>query len=117
MTGEVGERDLATQHSLAIGRMSPFESSQNYFPLYKKPPIYPKSALRQRNEGSVVIQYAVDERGFVRNPTVRRVEGGKVFEQPALDALKTFRYAPRFVDGKAVAVNGVQNKFNFWINE
>ena len=33
---ELGESELATQHSLAIGRMIPFESNQSYFPKYKK---------------------------------------------------------------------------------
>ena len=114
---ELGEGDLATQHSLAIGRMTPFESTQEYFPLYKKPAVYPKSALHQRNEGYVVVQFTVDENGFVREPRVIRVEGDKAFERPALDAVKTFRYAPRFVDGEAVAVKGVQNKITFSINK
>jgi TonB family protein len=110
---ELGESELASQHSLAIGRMTPFESTQSYFPIYKKNPIYPKSALRQGKEGYVVVEFTVDEKGFVRDPHVIAIEGGQVFEQPALDAVKTFRYAPRFIDGQPVAVEGVQNKLYF----
>jgi TonB family protein len=112
---ELGDSESATQHSLAIGRMTPFESSQNYFPIYKRPPVYPPSALRLRKEGYVIVQYVVDKNGFVRNPRVIKVQGDKDFERPALDAVKKFRYAPRFIDGQAVAVKGVQNKFNFAI--
>ena len=96
--------------------MTPFESNQSYFPIYKKPPIYPKSALRQRKEGYVVVEFTVDEKGMVRDPRVVVNEGGKTFEQPSLDAVMTFRYAPRFINGQAVVVKGVQNKLNFSIN-
>lgn len=114
---ELGESKLATQHSLAIGRMTPFDSSQNYFPIYKQPPVYPKSALRARIEGYVVLQYDVDENGFVRDPRLVKLEGDKNFEQVSFDAVQTFRYAPRFIDGQAVVVKGVQNKFNFSIKK
>lgn len=114
---ELGESELASQHSLAIGQMTPFESTQSYFPIYKKNPIYPTSALRQGKEGYVIVEYTVDEKGLVRDPRVVVTEGDKAFEQPALDAVKTFRYAPRFIDGRPVAVEGVQNKLYFSIQK
>jgi TonB family protein len=112
---ELGDRESATKHSLAIGRMTPFESTQSYFPIYKKAPVYPKSALRRGKEGYVILEFDVDENGFIREPRVIATKGGKIFEQPSLDVVKTFRYAPRFIDGQAVVVNGVQNKLTFSI--
>ena len=114
---ELGKSELATRHCLAIGRMTPFESSQEYFPIYKKVPEYPLSALVRKNEGYVIVQYAVAENGFVRNPKVTKTEGDKDFEGPALEAAKEFRYAPRFIDGQPVVVKKVQNKFSFTITD
>jgi TonB family protein len=114
---ELGKSELATQHCLTIGRMTPFKSNQDYFPVYKKVPSYPRSALAQHKEGFVVVEYEVDENGFVRNPEVIETQGGKKFEGPALDAAMKFRYAPRFVDGQSVSVKGVQNKFTFSITD
>lgn len=112
---ELGDRESATKHSLAIGRMTPFESTQSYFPIYKKAPVYPKSALRSGKGGYVVLEFDVDENGFVRKPRVIATKGGKIFEQPSLDVVMTFRYAPRFIDGQAVVVKGVQNRLDFSI--
>ena len=112
---ELGESDLATEHCLAIGRMTPFESAQDYFPLYKQPPAYPRSALRRGVEGYVILEYSVDENGFVREPKIVKHQGHPDFEVAAFSAVRKFRYAPRFVDGKPVMVKGVQNKFTFTI--
>ena len=59
------------------------------------------------------MEFTVDEMGFVRKPTVVDSKGGKVFHRPALEAAKEFRYAPRFVDGKAVPVPEVRNRIVF----
>lgn len=114
---ELGESELASHHSLAIGRMTPFESNQSYFPIYKKSAVYPKSALRQGKEGYVIVEFTVDEKGLVRDPRVVVTKGNKAFEQPSLDAVKTFRYAPRFIDGQPVVVEGVRNKLTFSISK
>ena len=53
--------------------------------------------------------------GFVRNPKVVASEGGPNFEAAALEAVEKFRYAPRFVDGEAVAVPAVLNRVVFEI--
>ena len=40
-------------------------------------------------------------------------EGSRAFEASALAASKTFRYAPRFVDGEAVKTTKVRTTFTF----
>jgi TonB family protein len=114
---EMGDSESATFHSLAIGRMTPFESAQEYFPLYKRPPVYPRAALRERQEAAVVVEFTVDEKGFVKDPIVVWSNGPKIFDQPSLDAVIKFRYAPRFIDGKPVSVKRVQNKLTYSINQ
>ena len=122
---KLGERDLATKHCLAIGRTTPWTGTADYQPLFKRPPAYPRNALSKRKEGHVLVQFTVDEMGFVRNPAVVasflgasardpvKNELTDAFEAAALEAVTGFRYAPRFVDGKAVAVDNVHNMFVF----
>ena len=107
------ERDMATKHCLAIGKMTPFTSTQDYLPLVKKAPMYPRSANQKGQEGYVTLEYDVDESGFVINPKVVDSAGPKSFEQASIKAAKEFRYAPSFKDGKPVLTEGVQNRFTF----
>jgi protein TonB len=53
--------------------------------------------------------------GFVRNPRLIENTGHRDFEKASIEAALEFRYAPRFVDGKPVTVEGVQNRFTFEI--
>ncbi len=109
------EQDLATKHCLAIGRMTPITSVQDYQPLVKISPKYPASALRKNQEGYVTLEYEVDDSGFVRNPEVVALSGPESFVDVAIKAAEKFRYAPGFKDGKAIATAGVRNRFVFKI--
>ena len=109
----LGQSEEATRHCLAIGRMTPFQSTQDYFPIYKKPPVYPLKALNRNAEGYAIVKFTVDESGIVRNPELVETEGHKEFGKAALAAAEKFRYAPRFRDGSPVKVENVQNRVNF----
>lgn len=121
----LGESDRATEHCLAIGQTVPWMGTADYQPLFRRTPTYPRSALTRNAEGFVLLEFAVDEMGFVREPKVveSRVDkdvGGvtesaiaRAFGDAAIDAAKRFRYAPKFVDGEPVAVEGVRNRFVF----
>ena len=114
---ELGDSDRATEHCLAIGRITPWTGTAEYQPLFKRPPTYPRSALVRSTEGHVVLEFTVDEMGFVRDPQVveSRTVGtrsgvAREFEHAAIEAARKFRYAPKFVDGQAVAVERVRNR-------
>ena len=109
----LGQSDRATEHCLAIGRAKPWTGNDDYQPLFKRPPEYPPGALSSGRGGMVLMDFTVDEMGFVRDPKIVDSKGGKVFHQPAVEAAKGFRYAPRFVDGKAVAVPDVRQRIIF----
>lgn len=110
---ELGDREGATQHCLAVAEMTPYGENQDFQPLYKPDPEYPVFALGQGRSGWVMVEYEVDDKGFVRNPRIVGSNGDKAFHQPSLNAVNKFRYAPRFEEGKAVTVLGVRNKFKF----
>lgn len=107
----MGERDLATEHCLVIGRVRQDEDS-DYVPVYKPQPIYPRAALQRRQSGEVVVEFMVDAAGIVVDPAIVS-SSSEVFDQAALEAVNKFRYAPRFENGQPVATEGVQNKVMF----
>ncbi|QQX79131.1 energy transducer TonB [Shewanella sp. KX20019] len=98
-----GESEKSTQHCIAIGSMKPWNAQQEQTPLFRKEPMYPMSYLQRRKEGWSQISFTVNEMGFVVNPVILASKGGSGFNKASLEALKKWRYAPKFVDGKAVA--------------
>jgi protein TonB len=90
----------------------------DYLPIVKVAPIYPQRALSRGVEGYCVVQYVVTKNGTIRDPFV--VEGqcsSSLFEQASIQAAYKFKYKPRVIDGQAVEVPGVQNKFTYEIQE
>ncbi|MEC4726428.1 energy transducer TonB [Shewanella sp. D64] len=98
-----GESSKSTQHCIAIGGMRPWLGDQEQVPLYRHHPNYPKSYIRNGKEGWVQLSFIIDESGFVDEPKIIDSKGGSRFETESLKVIKKWRYAPKFVDGKAVA--------------
>lgn len=113
---KMGKRESATKHCLAIGRMTPAGDNQNYQPLFKEAPQYPREAALVGSTGYVIVRYDVDDMGFVRNPEITENTGHESLKKASLEAAKKFRYAPRFVDGKPVTTSGVRNRFNYTLD-
>jgi TonB family protein len=65
-------------------------------------PVYPLAAKETGIYGDVVIQTTVDQKGNVVNAKV--VSGPVMLRQPALDALKRWRYAPSTLNGQPISV-------------
>ena len=109
-----GKSDLATEHCVAIGRLSKLRGDQDYEPLFRMAPTYPRAMLSQRAEGFVDIAFTVDESGFTRDlEVVKTGRGDRGFEKAAIEAVERFRYAPRFEDGEAVSVDNVKTRISF----
>jgi TonB family protein len=113
----LGRSDAATKHCLAIGANMPEVHEKGFQPLFQRPPVYPEPALRARREGYVLVRFDVDARGFVRNLEAVEVEGDKAFVQPALAAARRYRFAPRFVNGKATVAEDVQVRVSFRLQD
>ena len=121
----LGDSDRATEHCLAIGKTVPWTGTADYQPLFKEAPVVPRGAIiRNAAKVFVVLEFTVDEMGFVLDPVVVKSNPGtpavgtrsefiRSFHAAAIDAAKEFRYAPRFVDGQPVAVEGVRNRIVF----
>ena len=90
----------------------------DYLPIVKVAPIYPQRALVRGIEGYCVVQYTVTRQGTIRDPFVIEDQcTNSMFHRPSLQAALKFKYKPRVIDGQAVEVPSVQNKFTYVIEE
>jgi protein TonB len=90
----------------------------DYLPIVKVAPIYPQRALSRGIEGFCVVQYTVTRNGTIRDPVViENMCTSSLFQNASLQAAHKFKYKPRVIDGQAVEVPGVQNKFTYEITE
>lgn len=75
-------------------------------------PIYPERARERGIEGYVIIEFTVTSAGTTED--VQVVESSHpLLEAAAIKAARKGRYRPRIVDGQAVAVHGMRNRFTF----
>ena len=90
----------------------------DYLPIVKVAPIYPQRALSRGVEGFCVVQYTVTKNGTIRDPFVIEDQcSSSLFHRASIQAALKFKYKPRVVDGQAIEVPGVRNKFTFEIKE
>jgi len=90
----------------------------DYLPIVKVAPIYPQRALTRGVEGFCVVEYTVTSLGMTRDPFVVADQcTSSLFHRASLQASLKFKYKPRIIDGEAVEVRGVQNKFTYEITE
>lgn len=111
-----------------------FSSDGDYLPIVKVAPMYPTQAEMEGLEGWVVLQFTVNREGRVVDAQVvdncaHATEAGhqpnqecsdepnSVFDQAALNAARKFKYKPKIVDGRAVAVPHVRHKFVFILRD
>jgi len=90
----------------------------DYLPIVKVAPIYPNRALTRGIEGYCVVQYTVTSMGTTKDPVIVESQcTSSLFHRASLNAAMKFKYKPRIMDGEAVEVPGVQNKFTYEITE
>jgi TonB family protein len=70
--------------------------------VYKVDPVYPDAARRAGMQGLVVLDAVIAPDGTVKN--LRPVAGTEVLAKSALDAVKSWRYSPYRVEGRAVEI-------------
>ena len=87
-----------------------------YLPIVKVAPIYPRRAQTRGITGYCIVTYTVTTTGAIRDPYVENEPDCSpkgIFERASLKAALKFKYKPRVVDGQAIEVAGVQNKFTY----
>ncbi|MDE0659066.1 MAG: TonB family protein [Gammaproteobacteria bacterium] len=91
----------------------PVIETDEFLPLIKVAPTYPRYALERNLQGHVLLEFAVTTTGAVRDPVVLEAEPPGVFDRAAVTAVSRFRYKPKVVQGEAVEVTGVRNRVIF----
>lgn len=87
-----------------------------YLPMNKIQPDYPRRALSRGIQGYCTVEYTVTKTGATRN--VKVVDCPKsIFARNSIKAAERFKYKPRIVDGEAVPVAGVRNKFTYRLED
>ncbi len=84
-----------------------------YLPIVKVAPIYPRRAMSRGVQGHCIVEYTVTRTGATRDPFPVDCQPQGYFEQASVAAALKFKYKPRVIDGDAVDVPGVQNKFTY----
>lgn len=84
-----------------------------YLPIVKVAPIYPRRAQTRGITGYCIVEYTVTTSGAIRDPVAVDCQPAGVFDKASVKAALKFKYKPRVVDGEAIEVPGVQNKFTY----
>ena len=88
-----------------------------YLPIVKVAPIYPRRAQTRGITGYCIVEYTVTTSGAFRDPQPLDCQPSGVFESASVKAALKFKYRPRVVDGEAIEVAGVQNKFTYELEQ
>jgi protein TonB len=103
--------------SVDIGGIGIGTGDGEYLPIVKVAPAYPVKAAVQGTEGSCMVEYTVTSTGATRDVTIVRENCLKVFAKASVAADKKFKYKPRIIDGEAIEVPHVRNRFDFTLEK
>ncbi|MGC9421570.1 MULTISPECIES: energy transducer TonB [unclassified Vibrio] len=90
-----------------------FGANQQALPLYRVEPNYPARALKRNIEGYVVLRFTIDETGRPTEIQVVDANPRRMFEREAMQALRSWKYQPKLLDGTAVTQPGQTVKLEF----
>lgn len=79
------------------------EKTEPPVPVRTVPPEVPSSFSRSGAVGLVTLNFLVDDKGNVQEPTVVKSSHAEL-EEPALKAIKKWRFKPAKKDGEAVSI-------------
>lgn len=84
-----------------------------YLPIVKVAPMYPRRANSRGIEGYCTIEYTVTKNGSIKDPVAIDCQPKGYFERASIKAALKFKYKPRVIDGEAIDVLGVANRFTY----
>ena len=105
------------QVDISINTTGMSSGDGEYLPIVKVAPIYPRRAQTRGITGYCIVEYVVTTSGAIRDPVAVDCQPEGVFEKASVKASLKFKYKPRVVDGEAIEVAGVQNKFTYELEQ
>ena len=79
--------------------------------------IYPSESRDENVEGSVLITYDIDEEGEVSNIRVVSSTPTGVFDDAAVNFVRTWRFQPQKRSGEPEAVENIQSRISFTLED
>lgn len=103
--------------SQSASQPSPRPSGQttDISPIRMDPPEYPSRALRQRQEGSVTLEFTVNENGTTENISVVSANPPRLFDREAIRAVADWKFEPAKVNGVPQAQR-IRHTIQFTLN-
>ena len=93
--------------------LGPAPADTDAVPVVRVEPIFPRSAAERQIEGWVTMQFDIGPSGAVSNVKIIAEEPKGVFGAAAVAAVKTWKYKPKVIDGKALVTKGVKVNLTF----
>lgn len=91
--------------------------ADEWLPIKKVPPLYPRTALARGINGYTVAEYTVDVNGKTKDITIIEEYPEGYFGKESIKAAKQFLYKPYIgPDGLPVEMHNLRNRFTFYIN-
>ncbi len=106
---------ISADVSIGLGGLG--GSDGEYLPIVKVAPMYPRRANTRGIEGYCTVEYTVTKSGSVRDPVPVDCQPKGYFERASVNAALKFKYKPRVIDGEAIDVSGVQNRFTYELEQ
>ncbi len=89
-----------------------------YLPIVKIAPTYPGRALNKGLQGHCTVEYTVTTAGTTRDIHVVEDDCSHfLFKRASIEAAQKFRYQPKVINGKAVEVPGIRNRFLYQLEQ
>ncbi len=85
----------------------------NLHPLIRPGPRYPDNLAPRHVDGRINFSFDVDENGHPQSIEITESDTDSTYDAAALEAVSTFRYIPKMINGRAVATEGVTYSFRF----
>ncbi len=108
---------VQTDIELSSGGFSLGVGEGDYLPIVKVAPIYPQRALNRGIQGECIVEFTVTRSGTTRDARPVADQCHSAFEKASVEAALKFKYKPRVIDGQAVEVPGVRNKFTYRLED
>ena len=96
-------RDTAEPRTPASDAPSTRQQDRDATPITRVEPVYPPTAYRAREEGTVLVTAGIDASGAPVSVDVARRSGSRALDRAAVDAVRQWRFEPAMQGGKAVA--------------
>jgi TonB family protein len=88
------------------------QTNTDAIPLVRIAPDYPPEAAQQGLEGHVVLEFTITAEGTTKDISVVE-SSAPIFEEPAITAVRRWRYSPRVIDGAGVERPGIHTVIRF----